>query len=107
MEKSNITALKTAMVLIEMTELIGDINAACEYMKYATDPSFHREHNICRLKAVFGIISYAVNAAYDKHLDYCNDFSDAFGFDTSFLDTEGNAQRDVTFPFACLMGGEK
>ena len=101
MIEPKITTLETARMLDETTTLLSNMAGACDYLCCTTALISHSDqinNNIC---GVFGVLSYAADAAHTKQENYQFKFMEACGFVQPLLVNcpEVNRQRDTVIPF--------
>ena len=80
MIEPKITTLETARMLDETTTLLDYMAGACDYLCCTTALISHNELINNKICGVFGILSYAADAAHTKQENYQCEFMKACGF---------------------------
>ena len=81
----------------ETTLLLGNMASACEFLSYAAATC--DEKLSTNASGVFGVLSYAAEAAHDKQSRYEDAFMIACGFTYPMIGNTDNKRKDTVIPF--------
>ena len=97
MIEPEITTLNTVFMMNETTLLLSNMASACEFLSNVVAAS--DEKLSTNTSGVFGVLSYAAEAAHERQSRYEDAFMIACGFTKPVTGNIANQQKDTVIPF--------
>jgi len=102
MNEPKITTLSTIYVMNETTLLLGNMASACDFISRNISEV---SDNVpaANTSGIFGVLSYAAEAAHEKQSEYESEFMTVCGFTYPVFST-ANQKNETVIPFPSKSG---